>query len=483
MTPSAAPRLCRESAPATTPRPAPVRIVHLGLGAFHRAHQAWYTSRASDAGEWGIAAFTGRSSTLARDLAAQDGLFTLIERGPHGDRFEIVSSIVRAVPGADTDSFTDHLADPAVAILTLTITEAGYHLDRDGLLDLSDPQIVEDVERMRLALASPVSLRCIAAATALGRVLVGLEARLRAGGPPLAIVPCDNIPDNGRVVRRALETLAAAVSADLARWLADSVSFVATSVDRITPRALPADRDDALAATGRRDAAPVVTEPFADWILSGRFPSGRPDWESAGARVVDDIAPWQRRKLWMLNGAHTLIAAFGTLRGHRVVSTAIADPVIRGAVEDLWDEAARHNRAVESADYRRALVERFANPRIEHWLDQIGTDAATKLGLRIAPIARADRSAGGRAEGCARAFAAWALAVDAGLQPAPEGASAADGLRRLIGGVDRVLGEDDDFCADVEHLAGVIARDLTGTSRDRRPNEPRRAGTQREDSR
>ncbi|UFS58259.1 mannitol dehydrogenase family protein [Subtercola endophyticus] len=413
----------------------PVRLVHLGLGAFHRAHQAWYTARADDAAEWGIAAFTGHSTALAGALEAQDGLYTLIVRGAETDRFEVVDSIVEAHTGGDLLTFIRLLASPAVAVLTLTITESAYHLRPDSRLNLAAEDVRHDINELTRLFSVDFAKRSPnlvgngpfrkvdglgEVRTALGRVLVGLEARRRGGGSPIAIVPCDNIPGNGSVVRAALEELAAAVAAAMAAgnaeplrdWMRENVSFVSTSVDRITPRSAPADRADVTRATGWIDDAPVVTEPFTDWVLSGDFPAGRPAWHTAGARFVDDIEPWENRKLWMLNGAHTLLAAAGRLRGHATVAQAVLDPVCREAVEALWNEDARHLTATSSPDldldtYRAALLERFENPRIEHHLEQIGQNAATKLQLRVLPVAERERAAGHPAAACANAVGAW----------------------------------------------------------------------------
>jgi len=187
---------------------------------------------------------------------------------------------------------------------------------------------------------------------------------------------------------------------------------VDTSVDRITPRTTESDRVEVLNKTDRCDRAPVVTEPFSDWVLSGEFPAGRPAWETAGARFVDDIEPWERRKLWLLNGAHTLLAAAGPLLGHTTVAEAIDDGRCRQAVELLWADAGRHlPDGLDLADYRRALVDRFQNPRIEHRLEQIASDSLRKLRLRIAPVAKLDIALGGTADGCATALAAWIVGV------------------------------------------------------------------------
>jgi fructuronate reductase len=394
---------------------APARIVHLGLGAFHRAHQARYTDRAADAADWGITAFSATRRDLAETLAAQDGLFTLVERGDDADRFGVVESLVEARPGDDADRLDALLADPAVGVVTLTITEAGYRVDPSA-----------------------------ADGTPLGRLARALDGRRRSSGAPIAIVSCDNVPDNAQVVRRALAELTDG-DHDLAAWMDAAVSVVGTSVDRITPQAEPDLATVVADATGIDDRAPVVTEPYADWILSGAFPAGRPAWETAGARFVDDLRPWQTRKLWMLNGAHTLLAAAGPLRGHRTVAEAIGDPELATAVDALWDEDLRHLPDVDGAAYRAALLARFRNPRIEHRLDQIARDAELKVGLRLVPVARADREAGGDAAASAVAIGAWAAA---------EGVDAATALARL----DPVLAAD----AIVVRAVGEAARRWRG---------------------
>jgi fructuronate reductase len=408
------PLLDRGALPHPAPAP-PVRIVHLGLGAFHRSHQAWYTAHAADSAHWGIEAFTGRRPDAAEALQRQEGVYTLVERGPAADRFEVVGSIVSARSGGDVTAFLAAMRSPHVAVVTLTITEAGYRLDGHGRLDLDDPGTAADIRLLRRSLGGQRARE--APVTALGRLILGLEARRAAGAPPVAIVPCDNLPENGPLLRRALVSLAEEVDPEFAGWLAHGATFVSTSVDRITPRLEEEDRAVVAAATGRSDAVPVVTEPFSDWVLAGEFPSGRPQWETAGARFIDDIAPWEARKLWMLNGAHTLLAAVGPRHGHSTVADAFADPRCRVLVELLWDAAAASLPDVETATYRHALAERFANPRIEHRLTQIAEGARTKVRLRIVPIALAERAAGRSAAGIAQALAAWIAAEAPGQDP------------------------------------------------------------------
>ena len=396
-------------------RPRGTRIVHLGLGNFHRAHQAWYTAHAADAADWGITAFTGRSPLQAELLRPQDGLYCLVVRGEEEDRVEVVPSILDAWDISQLPRLTELLADRRVAIVTLTITEAGYRLGEGGDPDLADPDTRADLAELARVFRSG-RLADAALRATLPRLLLGLEARRRGGGGPLAIVPCDNIPDNGRFLARGLRGLAAEVSAELADWIAAHVSFVATSVDRITPRV---DGDvAAVRDSGWIDASPVITEPFSDWVLAGDFPAGRPEWESAGARFVDDIEPWEHRKLWLLNGAHSILACAGLARGLETVAEAIADPDCRALVTGFWSEAvALLPPGIEHVEYRRSLVDRFANARIVHRLEQIAGDATAKVRYRLAAVAERTVARGTHPTGSLPALAAWVVAVRRGILP------------------------------------------------------------------
>ncbi len=423
---------------AGLPAPAPIRIVHLGLGAFHRAHQAWYTQRADPDGAWGIAAFTGRRPDAALALAAQDGLYTLIERSDSGDNFEVISSIVEANDGAEVARLAELLAAETTALVTLTITEAAYGLGSGGRLDTADPLVAADLERLSRLLAAEAEQRSTAAGTAAlsaspadsadsaggdadsgseagwpttagGRLVFALAARRHSGAGPIAVVSCDNLSNNAAAAREAVHGLAAAVDTGLAAWIDQNVGFVGTSVDRITPRTTAAEIELVAQATGMLDASPVVTEPFRNWILSGAFPAGRPDWESAGAVFVDDIEPFENRKLWLLNGAHSLLAYAGQLRGHSTVAQALADPDCRTWISEFWDEAEANLPAagLDIPGYRSALLERFGNSRIAHYLAQIAIDGSSKLRMRALPVLEAERAAGRSGVAAARMIGAW----------------------------------------------------------------------------
>jgi fructuronate reductase len=447
----------------------PVRIVHLGLGAFHRSHQAWYTSQASDAADWGIAAFTGRRPDAALALAEQDGLFTLVERADSGDSFSVVGSIVEAVDGADVQRLAELVSAPATAIVTLTVTEAAYRLGADGQLDTSASDVVSDLALLASGSGNP--------STPLGRLVFALAARRAAGAGPLAVVCCDNLANNGTVARNAVAGLAHAWDAELAAWVEANVSFVSTSVDRITPRTTEADIAAVEAACGYRDNSPVVAEPFTNWVLSGEFPAGRPRWEDAGAVFVDHIEPYENRKLWLLNGAHSLLAYAGQLRGHTTVAQALADPQCLTAVESFWDEAEANlsGAAARGADlqipaYRAALLARFSNARIAHHLAQIAMDGSTKLRMRAVPVLLAERAQGRSGAAAALMIAAWIdfsaaagtfhdpLAAEVAAANQLEGA---ERVRAVLALVDPAVAADDAVVELVFGLLGTFPADAT----------------------
>jgi fructuronate reductase len=340
-----------------SPRRAP-RIAHLGLGAFARSHQAWYTQAASDT--YGIVALTGR---VAPALYAQDFRYGLIVRGPESDTASVIDSVIGFDAGA--------ISNPEVELVTLTVTEQGY------LPGARPPQLLVN----------------------------GLRARRDAGGAPIAIVPCDNVPSNGAVTLSAVLALA---ESELAGWIGDNVSFVSTMVDRITPGTTGADIAIAEQLLGWHDAVPVVTEPFSEWVLQGDFPAGRPEWEKAGAQFVDDVEPYEQRKLWMLNAAHSLLAYRGLELGLDTVFEAWGQ--LSAEVEQLWQEArvVLPMPASELDEWLARLRIRWQNSRIEHRLEQIASGGEQKIPARIGAVIRRREEAGlpaGTAE--LETIAAW----------------------------------------------------------------------------
>ncbi|WP_105567835.1 mannitol dehydrogenase family protein [Microbacterium halophytorum] len=410
------------SRPLTRAARKPVRLVHIGLGSFFRAHQARLTQLAGDGDDWGYAAFTVRSPHQAEQLTAQDGLYTLTERSATGETVSVVDQVSAAHDGADLAALAMYLADPDVAVVTLTITEGGYAA-------ASHPDVDEVREDASRAAAWASGRASGAPASPLARLVAALDVRRRAEAGALAVVPCDNLPDNGRVAAAALAAYAAALP-DTAAWIGQNVSFCSTAVDRITPRIDDAERRALAAASGWDDAAPVATEAYVEWVIEGEFPAGRPDWPSAGVVLTDDVRPYEDRKLRMLNGAHTILAIGGLRRGLATVDEAIAHPELRDLVDAWWIEAgATLPSSLEPVAYADALRVRFANPALSHRLEQIAENTPVKIASRILPVVAERRAAGAGHVAGSRALAEWSLAVREGSIPGPD---AADEAARIL---------------------------------------------------
>jgi fructuronate reductase len=454
------PRLSR-SLPDTPPA-APVRIVHLGVGNFHRAHQAWYTANSPDAAQWGIAAFTGRRTDMADALRPQDGLYTLITRSGEGDSFELIGALSAVHGAVEHEAYLDYLSRAEVAIITITVTEAAYLRGADGQLDASQDVIVSDLEALRSDPRSPV-------ASLPARLVAGLVARRASGAAALTILSCDNLPENGAVTKTVVQDFAALLDEALPGWIDSHIDFATSMVDRITPGTTDEDRALVQRACGYVDAYPVATEPFSEWVISGGFPAGRPRWEEAGAAIVAEVEPFEQRKLWLLNGSHSMLAYAGSIRGHSTIDEAIADPACRFWVETFWDEASRQLTlpASDIAAYRAALLTRFSNPRAGDQLARIAADGSTKLLVRTLPTIRAERAAGRIPIGCATTLAAWVLHLrgfgapikDAGAGAARDAANAGE-LPEVVPAVldtlEPGLGADQDFVDAVSRQAKAI---------------------------
>jgi len=454
------PRLSR-SLP-NTPTAPPVRMVHLGIGNFHRAHQAWYTAHAPDAEQWGIAGFTGRRADMAEALTPQNGLYTLITRSIDGDAFELVGTVSAVHGAAEHDAYLDYLSRPEVAILTITVTEAGYLRAPNGGLDVNRDTVQRDLEALRADPREPVS-------SLPARLVAGLLARRASGATALTILSCDNLPENGAVTQQVARDLAALVDGSLTDWIETNIDFATSMVDRITPATTDDDRNVVKEACGYVDASPVPTEPFNEWVISGEFPAGRPRWEESGATLVGDVGPFEQRKLWLLNGSHSLLAYAGSIRGYQTIDEAIADPRCRSWVETFWDEASRHLTlpAPDITAYRQALVTRFSNPRVRHQLAQIAPDGSTKLVVRTIPTIRAERAAGRIPTGCATTIAAWVLHLRgmgapvrdpraAEVQAVANGVDLAVAVPAVLNVLDPGLGDDQDLVNAVLEQAEAI---------------------------
>ena len=300
----------------------------------------------------------------------------------------------------------------------------------------------------------------------MGRVLAGLRARHRAHGAPITLVPCDNVPANGEVLRSVIRAAAAGEPA-FAEWTEAQVGIVSTVVDRITPAPGPDAGAAAARVIGLRDAAPVVAEPFSEWLLSGSFTGARPPWERRGARFVSDIGVYTDRKLWFLNGAHTLLAYAGLAHGVSTIRDAVRDARLAALVQEWWDTAARHIAldTAEIGEYRRNLFMRFAARGIRHELAQIAADGSQKIPARLLPVLRAERAAGRLPAAVVIGLACWihhlqtAEVRDPRAAELVEAARSREPVRRTLIALDHDLGTDDDL------VSAVAAEHRTPTAR------------------
>ncbi|QRM33801.1 mannitol dehydrogenase family protein [Microvirga sp. VF16] len=353
-------------------------IVHLGVGAFHRAHQAVYTDDvlAQDP-RWGIVAASLRSPETYDALASQDSLYTVSVRSQAGEDLRLVGAIQRIIvaPRAQ-DDLLDVMTDPRVRIVSLTVTEKGYcHDPATGALNEAHPDVVHDLTHPAIPRSAP------------GFIIEALRRRQAKGVLPFTVLSCDNLPSNGQTVRQVLTRFAELVNPDLGRFVANEVSCPSTMVDRIVPATTDQDRARIGEALGIEDAWPVVTEPFTQWVIEDRFPQGRPAWETAGAEFVVDVEPYEHMKLRLLNGSHSTLAYLGYLAGYETVADTMADPAFVRLIEGLMDvEVTPTLHMPPGADltsYKRALIERFKNPALKHRTWQIAMDGSQKLPQRL----------------------------------------------------------------------------------------------------
>lgn len=387
-----------------------VGIVHLGLGNFHRAHQAVYVDEAIEraGGDWRIVGVSCRSRTVCSQLEPQDGLYSLLEADGGHERRRVIGSIARVlVAPRDPAAVVAAIADADTRLVTLTITEKGYCRDASGHLDREHPDIVHDLEH-------PDSPR-----SALGLLLAGLRRRRARGTGALSVLSCDNLAHNGATLAGVLDELARCQDESVADWIGATIAFPSSMVDRIVPATTAADIDRTERVLGLHDAGFVRTEPFAQWVIEERFAAGRPALELAGATLVADVRPWELAKLRLLNGSHSTLAYLGTLAGHAFVHEAIADPDLRALIERMMlDELAPTLPPMPGFDhgaYCNALLERFANSTLQHRLLQIAMDGSQKLPQRLLPPASERLARGANIDAIALAVAAWMRFVDVTL--------------------------------------------------------------------
>ena len=384
-------------------------IVHLGVGAFHRAHLAVVNEAALHAGgdlRWGTVGVSLRAADTRDALRPQGGLYTLALRdaaddGSPREALQVVGNLLDVlVAPEDPQAVLERIARPDTRIVGLTITEKGYHHDpATGALRLDDAGIVHD-------LAHPAAPR-----TMPGFVVHALNLRRQRGLPPVTLLSCDNLPANGDTLRGIVLAFAQQVDGALRDWIDTHCTFPNSMVDRIVPRTTDADRARISARLGVEDAWPVIGEPFLEWVVEDRFANGRPDWTAGGARFVDHAEPFERLKLRMVNGSHSALAYLGAMAGLRTVDRAMAEPALRGYIDALMrEEIAPTLPTMQGLDldgYRARLLQRFSNPALQHQTGQIAMDGSQKLPQRLLGTVRDRLAAGQSIDRLALAVAAW----------------------------------------------------------------------------
>lgn len=396
-----------DALPADVVRPAYDRaavkagVVHLGIGAFHRAHQSVVFDDALNAGDlrWGIVAASLRSPTVREQMAPQDGLYTLLVRDGSSEQARIIGAVQKVIVAPEEpQALLAALASPDTHIVTLTITEKGYKLDPAiGALIEDDPQLAADIA----SLESPQ--------TAPGYLVAALAMRKAVGLPPFTAISCDNLPHNGTRLRNAVLELARRHDPALAEWIAAEGAFPETMVDRIVPATTAEDIATLATRLDVEDQAMVKTEPFTQWVIEDRFCGPRPDF-GAGVQVTAAVAPWEEAKLRLLNGSHSGIAYLGGLAGIEHVHEVLALAEARVFVESLWDEAQTTLSPppeLDVAAYRKELMARFDNPTLRHRTRQIAMDGSQKLPQRLLATIAARLAAGQGIDALSLAVAAW----------------------------------------------------------------------------
>lgn len=385
-----------------------VGIVHLGVGGFHRAHQALAVDellRRGEAREWGICGvgLLPGDAPMRDALRAQDGLYTLVTKHADGGvDGRVVGSIVEYLFAPDDpEAVLERLAHPDTRIVSLTITEGGYNFDQvTGEFDTTAPAVVAD--------ARPGAVPT----TVFGFVVEALARRRTRGLAPFTVMSCDNVQGNGEKARTVFSAFAALRDPELGRWVHDEVAFPSSMVDRITPVTTDADRALVTQRLGVEDRWPVVAEPFFQWVLEDDFPLGRPPLEHAGVQLVADVEPYELMKLRLLNASHQAIAYLGRLCGYRYAHEAVADPVLARFVRDFMDREATPTLApvpgVDLEEYKATLMERFGNPEVRDTLARLGAETSDRIPKFLLPLVRDQLRTGGEIARSAAVVASWA---------------------------------------------------------------------------
>ncbi|QDV41071.1 Mannitol 2-dehydrogenase [Stieleria neptunia] len=407
-------------------------IVHVGVGGFHRSHEAFYTDRLLDGDgntQWGICGVGVRGSDrkMATILKQQDYLYTLMVKHPDGKiEPRVIGSIVDFLMGCDDPAAViDKMADPETKIVSLSITEGGYNVDAEtGDFDASNPDAVHDVNH-------PLQPRLV-----FGYLTAALQKRRKNGVPAFTVQSCDNIQHNGDLTRKMLVGFARLQDSELADWIEREVSFPNAMVDRITPVTTDADIELLRTRFNVDDQWPVVSEPFCQWVIEDRFPIGRPDWQDVDVQFVPDVAPYEKMKLRLLNAGHSVLGILGSVYGYQTIDECVRDDLFRQYLRQFFDvEATPVLDPVEGIDldeYKATLIERFGNPNVKDNLARICLESSSKLPVFLIPTIRDNLAKGGSVQYAALVVAAWCYYSDKHADRHGQPLDVTDGLKESL---------------------------------------------------
>lgn len=430
-------------------------IVHLGIGAFHRAHQAFYTESALNkfGGDWGIIGSSLRSASVRDQLVPQDCLYTLVERSGDGEKLQIIGAVLDTLVGPENPAaLVAQMAASNIKIVSLTITEKGYcHDPATGNLNLAHPDIIHDLEH----LDAPVS--------AIGFLAAALKQRFDNKQKAFTLLSCDNLPNNGEVLEKVVTQFAQNISPEFSAWIKANATFPCTMIDRIVPATTDEDRRDIEARMGVRDEGMVVCEPFTQWVVEDKFADGRPEWDKVGVLLVEDVRVFEKIKLRLLNGAHSTMAYTGYLSGFQYISEVMEQSAFVNLVKTyMAREAGETVVAPAGFDieaYKQQLRERFSNKALKHRTWQIAMDGSQKLPQRLLETLREQLAGNGHIDILCLGVAAWiryvsgvdekGAAIEVSDPLAKELRAACDanqgnpaGMVKAVVGIQKVFGSD-----------------------------------------
>jgi len=383
--------------------------VHLGIGAFHRAHQAFYTESCLNSGEenWAIVGASLRSDSVKKQLHEQQGLYTLIEKGPEGEQFQIIGAVKDVLVGPENpEALIDIMSDEDIKIVSLTVTEKGYcHDPATGNLNFEHPDIIHDLAN----LDKPRS--------AVGYLAAALARRKQKGLKSFTALSCDNLPNNGLTLEKVAKQFISNVDMELLRWVEANTTFPCTMIDRIVPATTDSDRQRLSESLGYFDEGAVVAEPFTQWVVEDTFCNGRPSWEKVGVEMTHDVDTYENMKLRLLNGSHSTLAYSGYLAGYETINEVMADPAFENMITIFMDREAGETlippTGFDIDHYTQELRDRFANPGLKHRTWQIAMDGSQKLPQRLLKTLDDQLLGAGNVDIICLGIAAWIRYVSA----------------------------------------------------------------------